>query len=102
MRRAPRGRVLDAAHPHVEVAALDRLIDLVERDLHELRAAAESPRDFLRHFDVEAAKLRRIARIRLHERRPTLGITAPVQHRQRRGDHHQCDQHRAFILQSKQ
>jgi hypothetical protein len=74
-----RWRVFDAAHADLEVAALHRLIDVAERDLHELRPLAESLRDLPCNFDVESAQLRGIARIGLHERRAPLGIAAPAE-----------------------
>ena len=76
---APRRDVLDAAQADVEVAALRRLIERGERDLHELRRAAELARDQLRDLDVEADDLRRIARVGFDKRRAAFGVAAPAQ-----------------------
>ena len=51
------GRVLNSAHANVEVAALDGLIDLVERHLNEFGLTAEALGDLAGDFDVESAEL---------------------------------------------
>ena len=79
--RAARRRVLDAVEPDVEVAAHGGLVERCERDLDELRRATELLSDQLRDLDVEADELRRILGVRLHERRPALGVAAPAKDR---------------------
>jgi hypothetical protein len=79
----PGRRVFDAAQPEVEVAARDRLVELREGDLDELRRPAERTRDELGNLDVQADQMRRIAAIGLDERRAPLGIAAPAERRLR-------------------
>ena len=79
------GRVFDATEADVEVTARDRLIELRERDLHELRGPAERARDEVGDLDVEAHHMRRVARIGFDERRAALCVAAPPQGRLRGG-----------------
>ena len=78
------GRILQAVHGEVEVAALHRLVERGKRHLHELWCAARSRGDELRDFDVEAAQDRRIVGVGLDKRGAAFGIRAPAQHRRLR------------------
>ena len=92
------GRVLNSAHTDVEVAALDGLIDLVERHLNEFGLTAEALGDLAGDFDVESAQLRGIARISLHERRAAFGIAAPAKGRQGYSEQKKEDRHCSGII----
>ena len=75
-RRASRRRVLDAAHPDVEVAARHRGVD--RGDLDEPRRPPE-PRDELGDLDVEADHARRVVRVGLDVRRAAFRVAAPAE-----------------------
>ena len=77
--RAASRRVLDAAHPDIEVAAGDGGVDRGERDLNEDRLPSQAARDRFGDLDIEAADPGRVARIRFDERRASFGVSAPPQ-----------------------
>ena len=80
MPRAPDRRILDPGEAEREVPAFDGLVEIGPLHLDEPGGAAlptEPAGDALGDFDIEAPHAGRIGRIRLHEWRAPLGVTAP-------------------------
>src|SRR5206468_4043484 len=74
--RAAGGSVLHPRETDREVTALDGLIDRRPLDLNEASLPAEPAADQIRHLDVEAADLRGVGGVGLHERGASFGIAA--------------------------
>ena len=84
-RGASGGRVFDAAHADVRVAAGDALIDGLVLDVQKLRRAAETAGEQIGNLDIEADDAIGARRVGFDEGRAPLGVARPAQHARRFG-----------------